>query len=108
MNFLRRYRIVGYEDIQITDQQMILDEIYLERRLELCFDELRWFDLRRYGKPSIIHKYKAKKNDPWMIFELKENDPLYTLPISNVVLENNIRLQQNESAFVPKRSGNIN
>ena len=107
LNFLRRHRIVGYEDVHISEPQRLLEEIYLERRKELCFDEIRWFDLRRYGKPSISHRYKAKRNDPWTVFVLQENDPLYVLPISNVVLENNIQLEQNESAFVSDRSGNV-
>ena len=107
LNYLRRHRIEGYEDMHISEPQKLLEEIYLERRKELCFDEMRWFDLRRYGKPSISHRYKAKRNDPWMVFVLKEKDPLYVLPISNVVLENNILLEQNESAFVPARSGNV-
>ncbi len=107
LNYLRRHRIVGYEDVHISEPQRLLEEIYLERRKELCFDEIRWFDLRRYGKPSISHRYKAKRNDPWTVFVLQENDPLYVLPISNVVLENNIQLEQNESAFVSDRSGNV-
>ena len=66
----RRNRIIGYTDASEVPSG-ILDEIRLERRLELCFDEQRWFDLRRYGMPSITHRYRYRKSDPWMIYTLK-------------------------------------
>ena len=105
LNELRRHRIEGYTDVSISDPQLLLDEILLERRLELCFDELRWFDLRRLGMPTISHPYKAKGTDSWVTYTLEENDPLYTLPFSNNVLMNNGGLEQNSSAFSPLREG---
>lgn len=105
LNELRRNRIKGYADIHISDPALLLEEVRLERRLELCFDEQRWFDLRRYGMPSITHRYRYKKADPWMVYTLKEKDPMYTLPISNVALENNTSLEQNASADGADRSG---
>lgn len=104
LNELRRNRITGYTDASEVPSG-ILDEIRLERRLELCFDEQRWFDLRRYGMPSITHRFRYRKSDPWMIYTLKEKDPLYTLPIPNVAIRNNVGLEQNASAYEPKRSG---
>ena len=85
----------------------LLDEIRLERRRELCFDELRWFDLRRYGMPSISHKYKVTEYDPWVVYTLEERDPLYTIPIPNTAISNNVLLKQNPSAYVPARKGVI-
>ncbi|BDF55553.1 glycan metabolism protein RagB [Odoribacteraceae bacterium] len=105
LNDLRRCRIVGYEDISIENVTDILDEVRLERRLELCYDEQRWFDLRRYGMPSISHKYKAKKADSWLTFTLKEKDLLYTIPFSTTMIMNNNRLEQNPSAYEPERKG---
>lgn len=66
LNTLRRYRITDYQDI--TNVADLLQEIRQERRRELCFDEHRWFDLRRYGMPSITHQYKAAKDDKWLTF----------------------------------------
>lgn len=105
LNELRRYRITGYEDVSKENVINLLEEIRLERRLELCYDEQRWFDLRRYGMPSISHKYKAKKNDSWLTFTLKEKDPLYTIPFSSTMIMNNNRLEQNKSAYEPERKG---
>lgn len=107
LNKLRCHRIEGFEAVTIENETELLNEIRLERRLELCFDEHRWFDLRRYGKPSISHEYKATENDSWMIFTLQENDPLYTLPIPQRALRSNIKLEQNPSAKVPVRKGSI-
>jgi len=62
--------------------------------------------LRRYGMPSITHRYKAKKEDVWLTFTLKEKDPLYTIPLSTIVMNNNNSLKQNASAYEPARKGN--
>lgn len=103
LNTLRRYRITDYQDI--TNVADLLQEIRQERRRELCFDEHRWFDLRRYGMPSITHQYKAAKDDKWLTFTLKEKDPLYTLPFSNLVMMNNNSLKQNASRNESPRKG---
>lgn len=105
LNELRRHRITGYQDIVISDATVLLESIRTERRLELCFDNHRWFDLRRYGMPSISHDYKLKKNDAWVTYTLREKDPLYTLPIPKAVVLNNIKLEQNPSANEPERVG---
>ena len=105
LNKLRRNRIVGYTDVEITDATTLLEEIRLERRKELCFEEQRWFDLRRYGMPSISHRFRAKKTDPWKVYTLKEKDPLYTLPIPNEAILQNRLLEQNLSRQEPIRQG---
>ena len=105
LNKLRRNRIVGYTDVEITDATTLLEEIRLERRKELCFEEQRWFDLRRYGMPSISHRFRAKKTDPLKVYTLKEKDPLYTLPIPNEAILQNRLLEQNLSRQEPIRQG---
>lgn len=105
LNELKRHRITNYSEETITDQAALLQEIRNERRRELCFDELRWFDLRRYGMPSITHRYRYRTSDPWMVYTLREEDPMYTLPIPNEALQNNVLLEQNSSANEPIRSG---
>lgn len=107
LNELRRNRIVDYEDVNITDEAQLLDEIRTERYAELSFEGHRWFDLRRYGMPSIKHDYKQYGKDAWMTYTLKEKDPLYTLPIPSTAIKNNIQLEQNASAYEPKRAGEL-
>lgn len=104
-NELRRYRIMAYEDENITNAEALLQAIRNERRKELCFEGHRWFDLRRYGMPSISHELRTTLVDPLLKYTLQEKDPLYTLPIPRLVLENNVALEQNSSAFEPERKG---
>ena len=54
-------------------------------------------DLRRYGMPSIQHKWEGK------IYTLTKNDPSYVLPIPPNVLQRNLLLEQNP--FGPERVG---
>ena len=105
LNELRRYRIKNYSDVDITDAETLLNEIREERRKEFCFEGHRWFDLRRYGMPSISHDMKLEADDPLLRYTLREKDPLYTLPIPRVILENNTGMEQNQSAFEPERVG---
>ena len=107
LNELRRNRIVDYEDVNVMDEAQLLDEIRTERYVELCFEGHRWFDLRRYGMPAIKHDYKRYGKDAWMTYTLKEKDPLYTLPIPSEAIKNNIQLEQNASAYEPKRVGEL-
>lgn len=105
LNELRRHRITGYEDVSITNDEELLEEIRKERRMELCFEGHRWFDLRRYGMPSISHDFRRSLNNPLLRYTLREKDPLYTLPFPKTALENNVSLEQNPAAMEPERSG---
>jgi len=92
---------------ETTDAATLLNEILAERRLELCFDEVRWFDLRRLGMPQISHVYKAQKSAAWQTYTLKENDAMYTLPIPNEAITENGNLRQNASADEPERTPSL-
>jgi hypothetical protein len=106
LNELRRHRIPGYANVSITDPARLLEAIYTERRLELCFEMHRWFDLRRHGMPAITHLYReTTEGDPWTRYTLNERDPLYTLPIPESMIEHNMALEQNASAHGPERMG---
>jgi len=105
LNELRKKRIEGYEDVNITDPVALLDTIRKERRLELCFEGHRWFDLRRYGMPEIKHVYQESETAPKMVYTLKEKDRMYTLPIPPSVMEKNRQLVQNVSDSEPLRQG---
>lgn len=107
LNELRRNRIVDYEDVNITDEVQLLEEIRMERYVELSFEGHRWFDLRRYGLPAITHDFKQLAKDAWMTYTLKEKDPLYTLPIPSAMITQNIQLEQNPSAYEPERAGEL-
>lgn len=106
LNELRRNRITGYVNAVFTDPAVLRNAIRTERRKELCFEEQRWFDLRRYGMPEIRHTYRAAVGEADMVYTLKANDPMYTLPLPSVIMVNNTELTQNTSAFEPLRTAN--
>jgi hypothetical protein len=69
-----------------------------ERRRELCFEALRWFDLRRQGMPPFKHVWYAERDEP-QESRLEQNDPGYTFPMPENIMLTNPDLTQ-----VPKRN----
>lgn len=63
-----------------------LQEILNERERELALEGHRWYDLRRYGQPSITHYAGGEE------FTLQQNDPKYTLRFPKEALANNPNL----------------
>ena len=78
---------------ELTGDELV-EYIRQERRLELCFEGFRWFDLRRYGMPSISRDWRLEGTFVAR-YTLEEDDPGYTLPIPENVLEMNSNLEQN-------------
>lgn len=73
-----------------------LDAVKLERRKELCFEGLRWFDLRRWGMPKIVHEYYLNDGERKEIWTLEENDAGYTLSLPEAVTEINESIEDHE------------
>ncbi len=82
LNTLRRHRIRNYTDLNATTIGEVRNLVRLERRLELSFEGLRWFDLRRWGRPALQHRYSSSSNSSeFEVYNLQEGDSRYTLPI---------------------------
>ena len=97
LNELRRNRIANYQDESRLTGDELVEQIRRERRLELCFEGHRWFDLRRYGMPSFSREWW----DNGVLvkqYTLEKNDPSYTLPVPQAVIEQNRKLEQNKLA----------
>ena len=76
----------------------LVKTVWKERRRELCFEDHRWFDLRRQGMEQIAHKWMGDHSDSQITtFVLKKNDPMYTFQIPDNVMLRNDKLIQNES-----------
>ena len=105
LNDLRRSRIVGYINENITGKEALLEAIRTERRKEFCYEGFRWFDLRRYGMPAITHRYQAGVTSRVEIFTLEKEDPMYTLPFPNSLISRNPKLVQNPSRAMAERGG---
>lgn len=89
----KRFSPEAYSPLSAGTQQEVIEAVRAERRREMCFEQLRWFDLRRWGRPSITHYYTPDINDTPQKYILEENDPAYTLPVPKAVLEMEPELQ---------------
>lgn len=67
-----------------------------ERRREMCYEGLRWFDQRRWGMESFTRDWK--EDGVISTFTMAKNDPAYTLPIPFDAIELNPNLVQNKLA----------
>ena len=105
LNDIRRRRITGYADVSISDKKVLLQEIRDERRKEFCYEGFRWFDLRRYGRPAITHRYQHEVTESILQYTLEEKDAAYTLPFPTGLMLRNPALSQNPSANMPDRVG---
>lgn len=65
-----------------------------ERRKELCFENHRWNDLRRYGMPEIKHVWCASATER-VTYTLRAGDFGYTLAIPDPAMDQNDALVQN-------------
>jgi tetratricopeptide (TPR) repeat protein len=76
----KRWKSGTYIDQELGDAQVALKKILDERRKELIFRGLRWFDLRRLNKDARFAKKLTRKING-SIYELLPNSPRYVLPI---------------------------
>lgn len=65
-----------------------------ERRRELCMEEHRWFDLRRYGMPEIIHNISMSQGNTEN-YTLPAKSNLYVMRIPKDAMIKNYNLVQN-------------
>ncbi len=92
---MKRFTPEFYKEVSGISGEELVDRIRLERRLEMCFEGHRWFDLRRYGMPSFTRAWKDN-GQVVKYYTLEKNDPFYTLPIPYEVMQENRNLVQNE------------
>ncbi|MBC5622838.1 RagB/SusD family nutrient uptake outer membrane protein [Butyricimonas hominis] len=97
LNELRKMRFAKekYKSVSGLSGEVLVERIRLERRLELCFEGHRWFDLKRYGTTQVEHQWKME-GKLVQTYLLPENDPFYAFPLSRDVLEQNKSLEQNK------------
>lgn len=110
VNTLRRNRYRAGAAYQVTVNGVeLIRNIREERRRELALEGHRWFDLRRYGvnvilpeSKRIVHNYSiyTERNSQTIRerrqYVLESNDPAYTLPIPQSVIDFNTGMIGNE------------
>ena len=108
LNDLRRKRFTPatYTDASASDQNSLIKFVREERRRELCFEDFRWYDLRRWGMPEIKHVWYTGENTG-VEYTLSQGDPQYTIPFPDVALEQNSALEQNPLGPAPRPSTSL-
>ena len=94
LNTLREARFTDpYVKLDIMDGEELLKACLDERRLEFSFEDHRWFDLRRLGKPALQHTFSIVKGQVQTV-RLEKNSSKYVLPIPREVRERNPELDK--------------
>ncbi|ANI89663.1 hypothetical protein A9P82_10410 [Arachidicoccus ginsenosidimutans] len=90
-----RFSASSYEPYQSDNKDSVLENVLVERKHELAFSGLRWFDMRRLdkeGRMDTVYRYDAQEN---VIATLPPHSTKYTLQIPVQVLQFNPGMQQN-------------
>jgi hypothetical protein len=90
----KRFDPEDFEEVEFDSNSDLVQFVREERRRELCHEGHRWFDLRRWGMPSITHIWHDSETAS-STYRLEECDPLYTVPIPDEALQANGKLVQN-------------
>lgn len=89
---IRKNRIFGEYRFHTIRNSEVLNVIKEERRRELCFENHRWFDLRRWRRPGIKHSY-TDKNGETKIYILEKDDAAYTLQVPKCIRDINSKIK---------------
>lgn len=86
----KRYQTAAYTQAEINinamDDDALLDEVYLQRQLELSYEGHRWFDIRRMEKekrPVLTREYEGQT------YHIEDNYPELTIKIPDEAKEAN-------------------
>lgn len=94
----KRYTIGSGDAYKIpvssTSGNALFEVIKSERRKEMCFEGLRWFDQRRWGMDSFSRDWVEE--GVITTFTMDKDDPAFTLPIPHDAISKNSNLVQNK------------
>ena len=94
VNALREKRIPENHEVTATTAEDALALVKDERRMEFGFEGFRWFDLRRWDRPQLKHRFSSAENPSnYIEYVLQQDDPAYTLPIPQKEREMNLPIE---------------
>jgi hypothetical protein len=79
----------NYTPEEYSTSESVIAAVREERRRELFAEFHRWYDLRRYGMPEIVHEHNNET------FILPQGDPRYILQIPQLELDYNPLMERN-------------
>lgn len=91
----KRFAAADFIRLDINGADELIQFVRQERRRELCFEDHRWYDLRRWGMPEIKHVWYNDANTV-ATYTLIKGDKGYTVPIPDEAMDLNASLKQNE------------
>jgi starch-binding outer membrane protein, SusD/RagB family len=97
LNLLKANRITGYVNSTTLTGQALLDEILLQRRLELAFEGDRFWDLKRRNEPVQRSSFGDKADGtgaPAVFTNLPAGNYRFNIPIPQLELNFNTNLKQ--------------
>ena len=92
---MKRFATEDFEALAISDADELVQFVHDERRRELCFEDHRWYDLRRWGMKEIKHVWYTDANTK-ATYTLTSGDKGFTVPIPDEAMGLNSALVQNE------------
>jgi tetratricopeptide (TPR) repeat protein len=99
LNQVRRNRYTGTpianRDFNSSNQVDVLNEVLAERRRELPFHSLRWFDMRRFDMENTMPVVNRTNAQNTVITKLEPHSSRYTLQIPIQVISYNPDMVQN-------------
>lgn len=91
---IKRFKAADFQPVGLMPANELLQYCRDERRREFFTEGQRWYDLKRYGMPSITHIY-SRKGIGEKMYRLEKRDPQYTLQIPEASMLKNYNLVQN-------------
>lgn len=96
VNYIRKFRIskTAYAPVSATSKEEALELVKKERRIELAFKGLRWFDLKRYNAYDNAN-ITLKRTISGKEYTLAPNSNRWVLPIARKYILKNPEIEQN-------------
>ena len=91
---INRFHPSSFTNTTIDDSESLVNFVRDERRRELCFENHRWFDLRRYGMNKLTHIWYDQTGNATE-YTLDKNASEFVLQIPNEAFDYNPDMVQN-------------
>lgn len=101
-NFVKTYRDAHYT-CKAADEAGLVDEVWMQRRIELWGEGFSWFDLNRLGKP-IVRKYEGTNwPEAWIYDDIPATHGcrIWTLPQGEIEANDGISEKDNNPVVLP-------